>query len=57
MFALSHTRDYVCITGSANMKWDAFASKANNQPVLHERALEHPIYGVFKVFYERAQKA
>jgi len=51
-FAFSGLSEYYSITGSANLKLDAFTSKANALVEIKETTTAHPIYSIFKTIYE-----
>ncbi|WP_299671948.1 hypothetical protein [uncultured Polaribacter sp.] len=52
IFAFSQHSEYISITGSANLKLDAFTSKANHSLVIKEFTTAHPIYNEFKAIFE-----
>jgi len=52
LFALSGESKYFTVTGSANLKLDEYASKANNSVVIKETDPAHPVYSAYKEIYE-----
>lgn len=51
LFAFSGESEYYTITGSANLKLDEHASKANASIVVKEYTTDHPVYNAYKDIY------
>lgn len=51
-FAFSGLSEYYTVTGSANLKLDEYASKANASIVVKEYTTAHPVYSAYKDIYE-----
>lgn len=51
-FALSGVTRYYVVTGSTNLKQDAYVSKANASVVIKEYTTAHPVYNEYKLIYQ-----